>query len=119
MNPWLKKNSIGILRWSLGIVVLLQSCWLAFAPSAIHVFSKTGLPPWIRPTISGAEILAALLFLVPMTSTAGSYLLLLIFALAALIHAHHGDLSTGAGLIPYAAAVLVCMAHREQKPGSR
>ncbi|HXW18791.1 MAG TPA: DoxX family protein [Candidatus Acidoferrales bacterium] len=114
MNSWLSRNSIALLRWTVGLVVLLQSSWLAFAPSAAHSFSKSGFPAWVRPMISGPEILAALLFLIPATNLVGSYFLLVIFALATLIHALHGDLPTGVNLLIYAAAVLVCMAHREK-----
>lgn len=62
--------------------------------------------------MGGGEILAAVLFLVPYTARAGSYLLLVIFALAAVVHVLHGQYNVG-GLVVYAAAVIVCMTRHE------
>jgi hypothetical protein len=103
------------LQWTLGLVVLLESSRLAFATAQIHAFSKTGLPPWIRPVLAGGEIVAAVLFLLPFTSVVGSYLLLLVFLLAALVHILHGQFDVGA-LAVYSMAVLVSMAHRSEEP---
>jgi hypothetical protein len=44
----------------------------------------------------------------------GSYLLLVVFGFAALVHLLHGQYEVG-GLAVYAVAVLVCMAHAENK----
>lgn len=70
------------------------------------------MPSWVQPILGGAEVIAAVLFLVPYTARAGSYLLLVIFALAAVVHILHGQFNVG-GLIVYAAAVIVCMARQE------
>jgi hypothetical protein len=110
MNARLTKFSIPVLRWTLGLVVLLESCQFIFSTSAAHFLAKAGLPLWIRPVLGGAEIIAAVLFLVPVTTVIGSYLLLVIFGLAALVHILHGQYEVG-GLVVYAAAVLVCVAH--------
>ncbi|MGH9774730.1 MAG: DoxX family protein [Candidatus Acidiferrales bacterium] len=114
MNPNLKKFAIPGLRWTLCLVVLLKSIQFAFSSSEIHHFARMGFPQWIRLTLAGGEIVAALLFLVPAASVAGGYLLLIIFALAALIHVLHGDYDVGALLI-YFMAVIVCMAYGGQK----
>jgi hypothetical protein len=110
MNARLTKFSIPMLRWTLGLVVLLESCQFIFSTSAAHFLAKAGLPLWIRPVLGGAEIIAAVLFLVPVTTVIGSYLLLVIFGLAALVHILHGQYEVG-GLVVYAAAVLVGVAH--------
>jgi len=110
MNARLTKFSVPVLRWTLGLVVLLESCQFIFSTSAAHFLAKAGLPLWIRPVLGGAEIIAAVLFLVPVTTVIGSYLLLVIFGLAALVHILHGQYEVG-GLVVYAAAVLVCVAH--------
>ena len=110
MNARLTKFSIPVLRWTLGLVVLLESCQFIFSTSAAHFLAKAGLPLWIRPVLGGAEIIAAVLFLVPVTTVIGSYLLLVIFGLAALVHILHGQYEVG-GLVVYAAAVLVGVAH--------
>ena len=114
MNTRLKNFSIPLLRWTLGLVVLLESCQFAFSNSAAHFLAKAGLPSWFRPVLGGAEIIAAVLFLLPWTALLGSYILLVIFALAALVHVLHGQFDVG-GLVVYATAVLVCMAHSENR----
>ena len=101
------------LRWTLGIVVLIQSCLFVFASSGRHAVAQFGMPQWIRPVLGGSEIVAALLFLVPATSVAGGYLLLVVFFFAAAIHAVHGQYDVG-GLIVYAVAVMACIARREE-----
>ena len=82
---------------------------LFFQRRAATLFAKSGLPHLIRPILGGAEIIAALLFLVPPTRTIGGYALLVIFALAALIHILHGQPDVGA-LVIYAAAVYTVLA---------
>jgi len=101
------------LRWTLAIVVLIQSCLFVFASSGIHAAGQLGLPNWIRPVLGGSEIIAALLFLLPATSVAGGYLLLAVFFFAAAIHVLHGQYDVG-GLIVYAVAVLVCIRRRDE-----
>jgi uncharacterized membrane protein YphA (DoxX/SURF4 family) len=108
------KASIPLLRWTLGLVVALESAAFAFSNSAAHFLAKAGLPAWIQPLLGGSEVLAAVLFLVPFTAALGSYLLLFIFAIAALLHVLHGQYNVG-GLVVYAVAVIACMAHAENK----
>ncbi len=114
MNPQLKRLSIPILRWTLGLVVLWQSVHFVLSASSVRHLSENGMPQWIRPVLGGGEILAALLFLMPAVSSAGGYLLLVIFAIAVALHLLHGDSEVG-GLIVYCAAVVVCLAHLERK----
>jgi hypothetical protein len=114
MNEHLSKYALPGLRWAVGLVVLAESCAFAFGAAAARAFAHTGLPPWIRPALGGAEAIAALLFLVPATTVAGGYALLVIFFLAATIHLLHGWYDVD-GLIVYFAAVLACMANRDVK----
>ncbi len=106
------KNAISILYWSTGLVVLVESCLFVFSASRGHAFAKSGLPHLIRPILGGAEIIAALLFLIPPARTIGGYALLVIFTLAALIHILHGQPDVG-GLVIYAAAVYTVLAARK------
>jgi uncharacterized membrane protein YphA (DoxX/SURF4 family) len=116
MNTGLSNFSITLLRWTLGLVVALESLQFVFSNSAAHFLSKTGLPSWIQPVLGGAEVLAAILFLMPLTTALGSYLLLVIFALAILLHILHGQYQVGE-IFVYAAAVFVCMAQtKNRKP---
>jgi len=114
MNARLAKSSIPLLRWTVGLVVLLESCRFVFSTSAAHFLAKAGLPAWIRPVLGGAEIVAVVLFLVPLTAIIGGYLLLVIFVLATLLHILHGQYDVGS-LIVYAVALLVCLAHTESR----
>jgi hypothetical protein len=114
MNANHARLSIPLLRWTLGVVVMLESCQFVFSTTAAHFLAKAGLPSWIRPVLGGAEIIAAVLFLVPFTAVFGSHLLLVIFGLAALVHISHGQYEVG-GLVVYAVAVLVCLAHTENR----
>jgi hypothetical protein len=114
MNTSLTNFSIPLLRWTLGLVVILQSCLFVFSASVSHFLGKAGFPSWIQPVLGGAEILAAVLFLVPLTMAIGGYLLLIIFAFATLLHVLHGQYQVG-DLFVYAAAVFVCMAHPQNR----
>jgi DoxX-like family len=66
-----------------------------------------GLPQWVSPTIGGAEIVAAVLFLLPKVDRIGGYSLLVIFAVAATLHVLHGQFEIGP-LFVYGAAVFMC-----------
>ena len=98
------RNAICILYWSVGLVVLIESCLFVFSASRGHAFAKSGVPQLIRPILGGSEIIAALIFLIPPARTVGGYALLVIFAVAGLIHILHGQLDVG-GLVVYASAV--------------
>jgi DoxX-like family len=114
MRQDLRKVAVVALRWTVGLVVLMESIRLAFASSQIHALARAGLPRWIRPLLAGSEIVAAILFLVPFTTIIGSYLLLVVFFFAALVHVLHGQYDVGV-LAVYSMAVLVSMAHRNAK----
>jgi hypothetical protein len=118
MYPALRRLTIPTLHWIVGAVLLFESASFAFGPSAAHAFSKTHLPLWLRPALGGVELIAAALFLIPPVSLIGGYALLVILCLAALIHILHGWYDVSA-LIVYAAAVLACIAAREEKQGQQ
>ena len=114
MNANLAGVSIPLLRWTLGLVVMLESFEFVFSTSAAHFLAQAGWPAWLQPVLGGAEIIAAVLFLVPFTATIGGYLLLIIFGLAALLHILHGQYGVE-GLLVYAVAVLATMAHAKNR----
>ena len=117
MNARLTRFSIPLLRWTVGLVVTLESCQFILSTSAAHFIAKAGLPAWIRPILGGAEMIAAILFLVPLTTLLGGYFLLAIFALAALVHIWHRQYGVE-GLVLYAVAVLVSMASTQNRTGA-
>jgi uncharacterized membrane protein YphA (DoxX/SURF4 family) len=109
---------ITTLRWVLGLAILVESCEFVFSDASAHHVAKFGLPQWIRPVLGGFEILAALLFLVPVTGLVGGYLLVAILLIAALLHLLHGQFDVS-GLIVYAVAVMACMPRRKEEAVER
>jgi hypothetical protein len=110
MNERIRGLAIPVLRWCVGPIVLWQSWRFAFGDSTMREFAHTGLPPWIRPVLGGTEIVAAALFLLPITRVVGGYALLVIFFFAAVLHLLHGWYDVSA-LALYFMAVLVSLAH--------
>lgn len=55
MKPFPTTYSVPLLRWTLGLAVILESGQFAFSSSGAHFFAKTGLPLWLRPTLGGVE----------------------------------------------------------------
>lgn len=108
MSSSLTRLSIPLLRWTLAIVVIGESVQFISSASAARMFAAIGMPSWVRPALGIAEILAAILFLVPRTTVVGAYFLMLVFGLAAIVHLLHGQYGIG-GLVVYAAAALVCV----------
>jgi hypothetical protein len=116
MKPQVKRLAIPFLHWSVGLVVLwasYQTFHLAW--SGLHVPGHSGPLAGVRLVLSGSEVIVASLFLIPLTTVAGGYLLLVIFALAMLTHTLHGDFLGMEPLIVYGSAVLVSLAYRERK----
>jgi hypothetical protein len=113
MKELLSTIAVPGLRLALGVVVLLESVHFAFSPASAHHFAQTGWAQWIGPALGWSEAVAALLFVVPITTLVGGSALILIFAIAIAIHLQGGDFGIG-GLIVYSMAVIVCIAHREK-----
>lgn len=112
MNAALKRLSLPFLKWSTGLVVLWQS-WLTFHSSVaqLNAPGHSSALAHVRLVLSGAEILAAVLFLVPRTTKVGGCALLVIFLLAIVIHTSHGDFGGLGVLVLCGAAVMVCIAY--------
>jgi hypothetical protein len=96
------------------LVVLWQS-WLTFHGTLgkLHAPGHPSALAHVRLVLSGAEMLAAVLFLLPVTAAIGGYGLLTIFTSAIAIHALHGDVSGLETLVVYGAAVLATLAYRD------
>ena len=109
------KAAILGLQWSLGLVVRAEALFLAFGPAQIKAFSKTGMPDSVRFGLAWSEIAGSVLFLVPPATGVGEWCLVVIFFAAAVVHILHGWLDVGA-LVVYAAAALVVIASKTDKP---
>jgi len=111
MRQTLKRVAIPLLQWVVGLVVLLESCrTLLRGISGLHVAQSHGIHPVILIALAAPEMVAAVLLLIPKTLIIGSYALLVIFALAILVHLLHGQLNFEV-LLVYAAGVIVVMTH--------
>ena len=100
------RGSITVLRIVLGVVVLIQSIQ-ALLPSEMTRHGE--LLARLLPVLAGVEILGALLVLVPRTARVGAWILIPVFAVAALLHVLHGSWNVG-GLVVYAACAGVVLA---------
>jgi hypothetical protein len=118
MNDTARNFALPFLRWTTGLVVLWGS-WRTLDDALQHLHapghSATLVP--VRIALSGVEILAAVLFLIPRCEKVGGFALLVIFGLAVVIHALHGDVSGIEVLLVYAAAVIACVAFRTAPAG--
>jgi len=105
MNETLTRRAykaITVLRWTLGLVVLIEAGLFVLGPYAGHDFAKTHMPQALWLVLGWGEVVAAILFLIPRTAVRGAWLLLIIFVLAIAIHLLHGMPNVGA-LVIYAA----------------
>jgi len=96
------KLGLNVLRWSLGIVILINAVMFVL-PSAAHDFARTHMSSFVRLVLGVGEILGCILMLIPGTIVRGAWLLLAVFVMAILLHLLHG-LSGIDNLVIYAAA---------------
>jgi len=111
MSAQRRPRAIVALQWAVGLVVLAESLRLGLDEAAARHFAQAGMPQWLRLALAWSEMAAAILFLVPLTVVAGCYFLLVIFAIAALLHLLHGEFDIGA-LVVYSVAVMAVMAYQ-------
>jgi uncharacterized membrane protein YphA (DoxX/SURF4 family) len=102
MTSQYSKTALTALRWTLGIVILIEAI-LFVLPGAAHGFAQTHMPNVIRMVLGFAEIAGCLLLLYPRTVARGAWLLVAVFIFAILIHLLHGLYQVG-DLFIYAAA---------------
>jgi uncharacterized membrane protein YphA (DoxX/SURF4 family) len=96
------KCGLTVLRWSLGIVILIEAI-LFVLPAAAHDFARTHMPGFIRMLLGWGEIAGCILLLIPKTTIRGAWLLFAVFVFAILIHLLHGSYNVG-NVVVYAAA---------------
>ncbi len=98
----MQKCGMIALRWTLGIVILIQAIMFVL-PGAAHEFSRTHMPGFVRLVLGFGEIAGCILLLIPATVVRGAWLLLAVFVMAILLHLLHGLYGIG-NLVVYAAA---------------
>jgi uncharacterized membrane protein YphA (DoxX/SURF4 family) len=71
-----------------GAVILLQTLFFKFtaAPESVYIFTKVGLEPWGRIASGIAELVAAILILIPATTWLGAALALAVMVGAIFSH---------------------------------
>src|SRR5438094_5275474 len=94
-------------------VILLQTLFFKFtaAPESVYIFTKVGLEPWGRIGSGVAELIAAILILIPPTTWLGAGLALAVMAGAIFTHLTVLGivvLVDGGLLVGLALAVAVC-----------
>ena len=107
----MKKLSLEILRWTLSIGCFYGAAQFAFSQSAIAEAHHFGLPDIIRLTLAWAEMIAAILFLVPKTIAIGGKTLLATIFAAMILHILHGQWQIG-DLVILAAATFAVITNR-------
>jgi hypothetical protein len=106
MTAQRSKTALTVLQWTLGIVVLIESI-LFLLPSAAHAFAQTHMPNAVRLGLGLAEAAGCIFMLYPRTAARGAWLLIVVFALAIVIHLLHGMYNVGNLAIYMAAAWVV------------
>jgi hypothetical protein len=102
------QTALVILRWVVGLVLLLESARFAFSPAAARVFAATGMPNFVHLALAWCEMVASVIFLIPKTTNVGGRFLLIVLAFAILVHLLHGWFDVGA-LLVYATATWAVM----------
>ena len=83
---------VWIVTAVLGMVFLMVGSTKTFQPGMIaEQFAGWGYPAWFVPVIGVAELLGALLLLIPRTARYGAGLLVLVMAGAAFTHIRAGE----------------------------
>src|ERR687888_1246853 len=89
MNIFSKKSTL--LAWICRVaaaIILLQTLFFKFtaAPESVYIFSRVGLEPWGRIGSGIAELMAAILILIPPTTWLGAGLALAVMVGAIFSH---------------------------------
>lgn len=127
MTP-LPKN-LTIVTWLCQLVaagILLQTLFFKFtaSPESVYIFTTLGLEPWGRIGSGIAELVAAVLLLVPTTANLGAILAMGVMAGAIMSHLTQlgievqgdGGLLFGLGLVVFVSSAIVALIRRADIP---
>ena len=117
---------IGWISRVAAAVILLQTLFFKFtgAPESVYIFSKVGLEPWGRIGSGIAELIAAILILIPPTTWLGAGLALCVMLGAIFTHLtilgivvmDDGGLLFGLALAVAACSVVLLFLQRRRLP---
>ena len=105
-----RELSICVLRYIVGVVIVIESVITAIQYQAVAASSHIGLPSEFVLILASTEAAAAILLLIPRTLKIGAIALIVVFGVAAVVHLLHGQHDIG-NLIIYAAATWAVMAN--------
>lgn len=120
-------NTKKVFSWVLRIaaaVIMLQTLYFKFsgAPESVYIFSAVGIEPWGRIATGVAELIAAILLLVPATIAIGALLaagimlgalLTHVFIIGIVVQNDGGQLFIYA-LVVLAASILLLLQNKQQ-----
>jgi len=122
-------NAAAVSSWALQLVVaaiLLQTLFFKFtgAPESVYIFSTLGAEPWGRIGSGVVELIAAILLLVPATTTVGAALAMGVMVGAILSHLTllgievqgDGGLLFGLALTVFVASGVILLLRRGEIP---
>lgn len=122
-------NAAAIVSWVLQLIVagiLLQTLFFKFtgAAESVYIFSTLGAEPWGRLGSGVVELIAAILLLVPATTTIGAAVALAVITGAIMSHLTvlgievqgDGGLLFGLALTVFAASALILVLRRGEIP---
>src|SRR6516162_1744188 len=125
-KPSKTKNIIAWICRIAAAVILLQTLYFKFtaAPESVYIFTKVGLEPWGRIGSGVAELIAAILILIPRTTWLGAGLALAVMAGAIFSHLtvlgvavmNDGGLLFGLALAVAACSILLLFLQRRRVP---
>jgi putative oxidoreductase len=117
------------MSWILQLLaagILLQTLFFKFtaAEESVYIFSTLGLEPWGRIASGVAELIAALLLLMPATAPIGAVMAMGVMAGAIMSHLTvlgieiqgDGGLLFGLAIAVFASSAIVLLIRREQLP---
>jgi putative oxidoreductase len=127
MNSPTKMRSV--IAWICRVtaaVILLQTLFFKFtaAPESVYIFTKVGLEPWGRIGSGVAELIAAILILIPRTTWLGAGLALAVMTGAIFSHLtvlglvvmNDGGLLFGLALAVAACSIVLLFLQRRRVP---
>jgi uncharacterized membrane protein YphA (DoxX/SURF4 family) len=94
MSEQRMKAALTGLRWTLGVVILIEAI-LFLMPGARQDFSQTHMPDVLRLVLGWGEIIGSILLLIPRTAARGAWMLAGTFVLAMIVHLLHGMPNVG------------------------
>jgi uncharacterized membrane protein YphA (DoxX/SURF4 family) len=107
-------------------IILLQTLFFKFtaAPESVYIFTKVGLEPWGRIGSGAAELVAAILILIPATTWLGAGLALVVMSGAIFSHLtvlgvavmNDGGLLFGLAVAVAACSVILLFLQRRRLP---